>query len=107
MPTDHADKSFQHSGQGLPKDAACEACVPDIINPTGKGPCAPGNLPLLSWKAMVGFHQAVLGAAVRIVRCWPPGFGESSGGLPPDSNSQDKWLSVLLVVQETFAVGEK
>ena len=35
MPTDHADKSFQYSGQGLPKDAACEAAVTDIINPTG------------------------------------------------------------------------
>ena len=41
MTTDHADKSFQHSGQGLPKDADCEAAVTDIIEPTGKGPSAP------------------------------------------------------------------
>jgi hypothetical protein len=27
-------------GQGLPKDADCEAAVTDIINPTGKGWCA-------------------------------------------------------------------
>ena len=38
MTTDYADRSFQHSGQGLPKDADCEAAVTDIINPTGKGP---------------------------------------------------------------------
>ena len=60
MPTDHTDKS----SQGLPKDVAREAPV----NPTGKGPCAPGNLPLLSWKLMGSFHQADLGAAVRIVK---------------------------------------
>jgi hypothetical protein len=41
MTTDCADKSFRHSGQGLPKDADCEGVVTDIINPTGKGPCAP------------------------------------------------------------------
>jgi hypothetical protein len=41
MTTDCADKSFQHSGQGLPKDADCEAAVTNIINRSGKGPCAP------------------------------------------------------------------
>ena len=43
MTNDHADKSFQHSGQGLPKDADCEVAVTDIINPPGKGWCAPGK----------------------------------------------------------------
>ena len=41
MTTDRADKSIQHSGQGLPNDADCEAAITDIINPTGKGWCAP------------------------------------------------------------------
>ena len=41
MPTDYADWGFQHSGQGLPKDANCEAGVTDIVNCTSKGPCAP------------------------------------------------------------------
>ena len=40
MPTDYADRSFQYSGQGLPKDANCEAAVTDIVNCTSKGPCA-------------------------------------------------------------------
>ena len=43
MTTDCADRSIQHSHQGLPKDADCEAAVTDIINPTGKGRCAPGK----------------------------------------------------------------
>ena len=37
MTTDCADRSIQHSRQGLPKHADCEAAVTDIINPTGKG----------------------------------------------------------------------